>query len=188
MATTVQNMANLWQKPLFRPSIGGFLRDYVNAIYILARRRYVNTMNITQDLDSELAVLRNTARRMDALFYIPRTRISVGLDNLFGLIPVVGDLLALGPALWIVWRARKLGATPGTLAYMTVNVTLDFAIGAIPIVGDIFDMLYNANIRNYRALERNLNVKAAAARTIYDPATLGRTTKKPPQYGTALIA
>ncbi len=145
-------------------------------------------MNIEQHLDSELSRLRKTARRMDALFYIPRTRISIGFDNILGLIPVVGDLLALGPALWMVWKARQLGATPGALAYMLFNVMLDVVVGSIPIFGDIFDMLYNANIRNYRALERNLNLQAAGARTVYDPATLTPQTQRPPLNGTALIS
>ncbi len=165
-----------------------FLPKNVNVIYIDAKALYVNSMNIEQDLDYELARVRRTARRMDALFYIPRTRLSIGFDNILGLIPVVGDFLALGPALWIVWKARQLGATPGALAYMLLNVLLDALVGSIPIFGDIFDMIYNANIRNYRALERNLNMQAAAARMVYDPATLAADEKRPPLNGTALIA
>lgn len=122
-------------------------------------------MYIEQNIDLELQRLRTTARRMDALFYIPRTRVSVGWDNILGLIPVVGDTLALIPAVWIIWTARKLGATPGTLAYMIANTVLDYLIGMIPIAGDLFDMIYNANIRNYRALEANLNRQTAAAST-----------------------
>ncbi len=123
-------------------------------------------MNIAQDIDFELARLRKVAWRMDALFYIPRTNISVGLDNIVGLVPVVGDALTALPALWLINEARKLGASPGTLAYMTLNTVLDFFVGMVPVIGDIFDVLYNANIRNYRALERNLNKKAAHAKTV----------------------
>lgn len=100
---------------------------------------------------------------MDALFYIPRTNISVGLDNIIGLIPVVGDIAAFVPSAWLIWRAHKLGATHGALAYMTLNTLADLLIGAIPIIGDLFDLLNNANIRNYRALEVNLNCRAARA-------------------------
>lgn len=135
----------------------------MKALYICRIRPYVNGMNIEQNLDAELAKLCRTARRMDALFYIPRTKISVGWDNILGLIPLVGDALALMPALWIIWKARSLGATPGTVAYMLMNTTLDFVIGMIPIAGDIFDVVYNANIRNYRALEANLNRRSARA-------------------------
>jgi hypothetical protein len=123
-------------------------------------------MNIEQDIDFELARLRKIAWRMDALFYIPRTNISVGLDNIVGLVPVVGDALTALPSLWLINEARKLGASPGTLAYMTLNTVLDFFVGMVPIIGDIFDVLYNANIRNYRSLERNLNKKAASAKTV----------------------
>ncbi|WP_045996259.1 DUF4112 domain-containing protein [Loktanella sp. S4079] len=128
-------------------------------------------MNIEQDIDLELSALRKIAWRMDALFFIPGTRISIGLDNLLGLVPVIGDIAATAPALWTIRKAYRLGASPGTLAYMIFNTALDFAVGSIPIIGDIFDVLYNANIRNYRALERNLNKKAARAKSV-------RTTQK----------
>lgn len=127
---------------------------------------YVKSMNIQQDIDFELARLRKLAWRMDALFYIPRTNISVGLDNIVGLVPVVGDALTALPSLWLIHRAYKLGASPGTLAYMTLNTVLDFFVGMVPVIGDTFDVLYNANIRNYRNLERNLNKKAARAKTV----------------------
>lgn len=123
-------------------------------------------MNIQHDIDDELRRLRKVAMRMDALFYIPRTRISIGLDNILGLIPVVGDLVSVAPSVWMIHRAYKIGATPGTIAYMSLNTALDLVIGSIPIVGDIFDVLYNANLRNYAALEVNLNRRAARARNI----------------------
>ena len=44
-----------------------------------------------QDLDTELSRLRTYARRLDALFRIPGTRLTVGIDNLLGFIPVIGD-------------------------------------------------------------------------------------------------
>lgn len=127
---------------------------------------YVNDMNIQHDIDDELRRLRIVAMRMDALFYIPGTRISVGLDNILGLIPVVGDLASVVPAVWMIHRAHKIGATPGTVAYMSFNTLLDFVVGSVPVIGDIFDVLYNANLRNYRALEVNLNRRAARARSV----------------------
>ncbi len=103
---------------------------------------------------------------MDALFYIPGTNISVGLDNFFGLIPVVGDIMAVAPSVYMIYKAKQLGATPSALAYMTSNTVVDLLIGSIPIIGDVFDVVYNSNIRNYRALERNLNKQVAAASEI----------------------
>ena len=131
-----------------------------------AQTLYVKLMHIQYDIDSELARLRRLAWRMDALFTIPRTHITVGLDNIVGLVPVVGDALTALPGLWMILRARQLGASPGTLAYMIFNTVLDFAIGVIPVVGDLFDVLYNANIRNYRALERSVNANAARAKEV----------------------
>ncbi len=120
-------------------------------------------MNMAQDIDRELQRLRRVAWRMDALFFIPGTNFSVGLDNILGLVPVVGDLVTVAPSAWMIWKARQLGATPGALAYMTCNLLADMLIGSIPIIGDVFDVAYNSNIRNYRLLEANLNRKAARA-------------------------
>lgn len=122
--------------------------------------------NDIQDLDAELARLRKVAWRMDAIGFVPGTNISWGLDNLLGLIPVVGDLMTLAPSVWIVWKAKELGATPGALAFMTANVVVDLLIGSIPLVGDLFDVVYNANIRNYRLLEKNLAKRAARAKEV----------------------
>lgn len=133
-------------------------------------------MDRSQDIDFELQKLRALAWRMDALFTIPRTRITIGLDNIVGLIPVVGDLIAITPSLYTIQKAYKLGATPGALAYMIFNTTLDVVIGSIPVIGDIFDVLYNSNIRNFRALERNLNKQAFSAREIRKREKLGAIT------------
>lgn len=123
-------------------------------------------MNISHDLDTELHNLRRVAWRMDALFFIPRTNLSVGLDNILGLVPVVGDVATLAPSVWIVWKARQLGATPGAIAFMSANLLADVLIGSIPIVGDLFDIYYNANIRNVRLLEKNLGQRAGRAKDI----------------------
>lgn len=122
-----------------------------------------------QDIDTELARLRKIAWRMDALFFIPGTNLAVGLDSILGLIPVVGDGAAKIPAIWIIWKAKDLGASPGALAYMAANLVIDFTIGSIPLIGDLFDIAYNANIRNVRLLEKNLAKQAAKARPVSRP-------------------
>ncbi len=123
-------------------------------------------MNIQQDIDTELAKLKTLATRLDALFTIPGTRINVGLDNLLGFLPVVGDIAALAPAAYLVWRARQLGATPGAQAMMAGNLTLDLVVGSVPIIGDAFDILYNANLRNVAILEQNLAKRTSRAMTV----------------------
>ncbi len=129
---------------------------------------YVYLMGETfqQDLDTELAKLKTIARRLDALFRIPGTRLTVGIDNLLGFIPVIGDAAALAPALWLVWRAQQLGATPGALIVMLGNLAIDLVVGSVPLIGDLFDIAYNANIRNMRLLEANLNKRTTRARAV----------------------
>lgn len=119
-----------------------------------------------QDLDHELRRLRRVAWRMDALVFLPGTNLTLGLDNILGLVPVVGDVATLAPSVWMIWKARDLGATPGALAFMVANLIADVLIGSIPVVGDLFDIWYNANIRNYRLLEKNLAARAARAREV----------------------
>ncbi|WP_299843017.1 DUF4112 domain-containing protein [uncultured Roseovarius sp.] len=119
-----------------------------------------------QDLDTELARLRKIARRLDALFRIPGTRLTVGIDNLLGFLPVIGDAAALAPALWLVWKARQLGATPGAQIVMLGNLAIDTIIGSVPLIGDLFDIAYNANIRNVRLLEANLAKRTSRAQSI----------------------
>lgn len=125
-------------------------------------------MNIgtQQHLDDELENLRRIARQLDALFTIPGTRITIGIDNLLGFLPVIGDIAALAPAAWLVWKARQLGATPGAQMVMFLNLVIDVVVGSIPIFGDAFDILYNANIRNVRLLEANLAKRTERARTV----------------------
>lgn len=119
-----------------------------------------------QDLETELEKLRTIARRLDALFRIPGTKLTVGFDNLLGFIPVIGDAAALAPALWLVWKARQLGATPGAQVVMLGNLAIDMIVGSIPFIGDLFDIAYNANIRNVRLLEANLAKRAARAQAV----------------------
>lgn len=130
-------------------------------------RPHVKGMNIDeQNLDQELQALRALARRLDALVRIPGTRLTLGFENILGLVPVVGDVLALAPSLWIVWKARALGATPGGLAAMVLNILIDMVIGMVPFLGDLFDIAFNANIRNVAILERNIAARAARAKPV----------------------
>lgn len=122
--------------------------------------------HIQQDIDEELEKLRILARRLDALFKIPGTRLTVGLDNLLGFLPVIGDAAALAPALWLVWKARQLGARPGALVLMLGNLVVDMIIGSVPLIGDLFDIAYNANVRNIRLLEASLARRAQQARPV----------------------
>ena len=106
---------------------------------------------VQRDLDR----LRGLARRMDTAFKIPLIGVRVGWDSILGLIPGVGDVLALAPAGYIVKEAHRLGVPASVLARMGTNVGIDLAIGAIPLVGDLFDVGWKANTRNVELLHRH---------------------------------
>lgn len=117
--------------------------------------------------DPDVARLRKLAHRMDTAFRIPVIGKRIGWDSILGLVPVVGDALALAPAAYIVKEAHRMGVDRTTLARMGFNVGVDVAIGAIPLVGDIFDIGWNANVRNVNLLHAHL--RAAAAKKKGDP-------------------
>ncbi|MFC7069096.1 DUF4112 domain-containing protein [Halobaculum lipolyticum] len=99
---------------------------------------------------------RRVAHLLDEAIRIPVIRYRIGVDALAGLVPVVGDLLASLLSLVIVWEAFRLGARKRTLARMLLFVAADFLVGSIPFVGDVLDATLKLNLRNVRALERDL--------------------------------
>ena len=96
------------------------------------------------------------ATLMDSAFVIPGTSVRMGLDGLIGLVPVIGDLVTTAISSYILYEARRLGASRLTIARMAANVAVDGVIGAIPIAGDVFDIAFRANRRNMRILRRHL--------------------------------
>lgn len=102
---------------------------------------------------ARVARLRKLAWLLDARFVIPGTRFRFGLNGLFGLAPVAGDVLLGLVSLVIVWEARNLGAPNALLMRMLANVGIEVAGGAVPVLGDLFDMAFKANLRNLALLE-----------------------------------
>ncbi|WP_226621786.1 DUF4112 domain-containing protein [Alloyangia pacifica] len=102
------------------------------------------------------------ARRMDRAYRIPLTPIRFGWDAVFGLVPGIGDTLALAPALWIMKEAHDMGAPKTLLGQMGANLATDWVVGLIPLVGDIFDIGYRANTRNAGLLRRWVESRHAA--------------------------
>jgi uncharacterized iron-regulated membrane protein len=106
--------------------------------------------------EQSLARLEAVARLMDSAFVIPGTSIRVGLDGLIGLLPVAGDLIAGVVSSYLIWEARKLGASRWVIGRMMANTAIDTLFGAIPVVGDAFDVLFRANLKNMALLRRHL--------------------------------
>lgn len=99
--------------------------------------------------------IRRLVRLLDEAFRIPGTNYRVGLDGLIGLVPVAGDLITGGLALWIIREAAEMGVPRRTLMRMFWNVGVDVTAGFVPAVGDLFDIAWKANVKNLALLEKH---------------------------------
>ncbi|MBI5262097.1 MAG: DUF4112 domain-containing protein [Bradyrhizobium sp.] len=111
--------------------------------------------NLTRE--QRLARIEVIARLLDIAFVVPGTNIRYGIDGLIGLIPVVGDVITTAISLWLVREARALGAPWHVTARMLGNVAVDGVVGLVPFAGDAFDVMFRANVRNVRLLQRWLD-------------------------------
>lgn len=111
-------------------------------------KRRVESVDRARRLDR----LRKLATLMDSAVEVPGTKFRVGLDGLLGVVPGAGDAIGLIVSAYIVFEARRLGATRKQLAMMTANVLIDSLVGTVPILGDVFDFAFKANVRNLRIL------------------------------------
>lgn len=100
----------------------------------------------------DIEKLDRLARWLDSGFRMPGTGIRFGWDALFGLIPVLGDSLAMLVALYIPFRAWRMGVGYRTLLRMFGNLGVDWLVGQIPLFGDLFDIGFRCNVRNMALL------------------------------------
>lgn len=120
--------------------------------------------------------LHRIATRMDSAMRIPVLGVRVGWDSILGLVPGIGDALALAPAGYIVKEAHRLGASNAVLARMGTNIGIDFLIGSIPLVGDLFDVGWKANTRNVSLLRNHLEKQRPS-----EDALSGTEQRSPPR-------
>lgn len=92
------------------------------------------------------------ANLLDSKFEIPGTGIRFGLDPLFSLIPLIGDLATLVISTVMINTLYQHGASRKVVIRMMLNAGLDTLIGAIPLVGTVFDIFYRANTRNVKLM------------------------------------
>ena len=109
--------------------------------------------------------LEALAKLMDSAFLIPGTNIRMGLDAIIGLVPVVGDLVSGAISSYLIWEARRLGASRWVIGRMAANTLIDTTFGVIPILGDAFDVLFRSNMKNLALLRRHLTKKGLAGPT-----------------------
>lgn len=106
------------------------------------------------DAAADLERVRRLARLLDAEFEAGGIRF--GLDAIIGLIPVVGDVVSLGLAMYPQYVARRHKVGWLTRMRMLGNTAADFGIGLIPLVGDLADVGFKANLKNLKLLEKAL--------------------------------
>lgn len=117
-----------------------------------------------------LARAERIARRMDNAVRIPFTRVTFGMDEVLGLVPGIGDAMAMLPSLYILQVANMAGAPRRLLARMAWNIGIDWAIGIVPVVGDILDVAYKSNLRNVALLRAHVETRHAVSHDVPDGA------------------
>jgi hypothetical protein len=108
------------------------------------------------DRSQRIARIRRIARIMDVAWRIPGTDIRFGADAVMGLVPGIGDLVAMGISLYMLGEAHRLGVAKSVLLKMAANIAIDTGVGAIPLVGDVFDLFFKSNIKNAKLLVDHL--------------------------------
>jgi hypothetical protein len=97
--------------------------------------------------------LHRLAWLLDSSIPIPGTRITIGIDALIGLFPILGDVIGVMLSSYILAEAARLGAPKAVLLRMAFNVGIEGLAGAVPFAGDVFDAAWKANQRNVRLLD-----------------------------------
>jgi hypothetical protein len=94
------------------------------------------------------------AHVLDDMLRLPGTRMRMGVDPLFGLIPVVGDALVTLLGAPILVTARRLNVPWRIVAHMGFNQLKNGLIGAIPFFGDAYSFHFKSNVVNTALLLR----------------------------------
>lgn len=128
--------------------------------------------DLPEHQQQQLQTLERLAHRMDRAFRIPLLGVRVGWDSIAGLVPGIGDIVALLPAGYILYTGYRMGASAPVLARMAANSGIDALIGAVPLVGDLFDAAWKSNTRNTALLRRHLEQKGNKPEPL--PKRLGR--------------
>lgn len=113
-------------------------------------------------VSDSLARLDALANVMDSAVTIPGTNVVMGLDAVIGLVPVIGDAISSAIGGYIIWEARRLGASKIVIARMAANTTVDTLVGSIPIFGDVFDVAFRSNRKNVALLRRHIEKRGLA--------------------------
>ena len=88
-----------------------------------------------------------------------------GVDGIIALVPVAGDVAGLVMSMSIVLAGVAAGVTIPTTLRMLLNVGYETLVGMVPFAGVLFDMVFKANMRNVRLIEKDLSDRRATRRS-----------------------
>lgn len=110
--------------------------------------------------------VRGLAWVLDDAIEVPATGgRRVGIDGFLTIIPGAGDAIGVGLSMVVVTAGVLAGVSWPTIIRMLWNVTFEGVVGLIPFAGIAFDMVYKANDRNVRLIERDLADRKATRRS-----------------------
>lgn len=109
-----------------------------------------------------LAALRKWSVLLDSAFRVPGTRLTFGLDPIFGLVPGLGDLTTPLFSALLLLHAVRMRIPRVVQVRMLINAVIDLLVGFIPVIGDLFDFGWKANVRNLALLERHAHPESRA--------------------------
>ena len=119
----------------------------------------------SEEADRARRSLQQLAWLLDSSIPVPGTRLTVGIDALIGLFPVIGDLIGVALSSYILSQAAKLGAPRSVLWRMAFNIAVEGVVGIIPFAGDVFDAAFKANQRNVQLLDAWLDAPRRTERS-----------------------
>jgi hypothetical protein len=94
------------------------------------------------------------AHILDDAIRLPGTNIRFGADPIVGLIPVIGDVLAVLSGALILLIARQLHVPTNDLIRMAYHQLLNGFIGSIPVLGDVYSFGFKSHAKNSALLVR----------------------------------
>jgi len=103
--------------------------------------------------DNRLKLIKRVSKLMDEEFTIGKFKF--GLDPIFNIIPVAGDLAGFIISSALLITIIKHGASGKLVMKMLGNITLDALVGAIPLLGWVFDFVFKANKRNVQLMQEH---------------------------------
>lgn len=104
-------------------------------------------------LTSHILLAKNLAKLLDSQFHIGKFKF--GLDPLIGAFPIIGDILPLIVAIYMIWIAREVEVPQKDITRMIRNTIADILLGSLPLVGDAADFFYQSHRANWEILKKH---------------------------------